>query len=220
MIIKNHPIAKEIFYTNENIEEKAYGFLKELLPIRDRYGQKFQIEDAALLIVDMQPFFLDQSSHAIVPSAIATIPVIQKIEQYFIKHRRPIFLSVHVFTDESNNMKKWWGSRSRYNDFATKAVDELIMEDNLYVINKTQYDVFYKTNFADLLKEHKIKQLVITGLMTHICCDTTARSAFMRGLDVFMLVDGVSSYNEILHLGALRNLAHSCVTPMVSEEMF
>jgi bifunctional isochorismate lyase/aryl carrier protein len=44
--------------------------------------------------------------------------------------------------------------------------------------------------------------------MTHLCCETTARAAFVAGYEVFFLVDGTASYNEEFHISTLKNLAH------------
>ena len=53
-----------------------------------------------------------------------------------------------------------------------------------------------------------MSQVVITGVMTHLCCETTARSAFMRGFLPFFLVDGTATYNRHFHIATLTNLAH------------
>ena len=44
--------------------------------------------------------------------------------------------------------------------------------------------------------------------MTHLCCETTARSAFVHGYEVFFLVDGTATYNQDFHRASLMNLAH------------
>ncbi len=53
-----------------------------------------------------------------------------------------------------------------------------------------------------------VEQLVIGGVMAHLCCETTARAAFVRGYEVFFLIDGTATYTEEFHTGTLRNLAH------------
>jgi len=61
--------------------------------------------------------------------------------------------------------------------------------------------------------------LAVTGVMTHLCCETTARSAFMRGFDVFFAIDGTATYTEALHRAALLNLAHGFTLPVLTEEI-
>jgi len=55
--------------------------------------------------------------------------------------------------------------------------------------------------------------------MTHLCCETTARSAFMSGFDVFFTVDGTATYNKTFHLSTLINLAHGFAIPITTKEV-
>ena len=75
-------------------------------------------------------------------------------------------------------------------------------------IIKNQYDAFYKTKLDQILKNIKIEQIVITGVITHLCCETTARSAFVHGYKVFFPIDGSATYNEDIHIASLINLGH------------
>jgi isochorismate hydrolase len=86
-------------------------------------------------------------------------------------------------------------------------------------IRKTRYDAFFDTPLESLLNEEEIHQVVIGGLMTHLCCETTARSAFMRGFEVFFLVDGTATYTEDFHRASLLNLAHGFATPILVAEI-
>jgi len=76
------------------------------------------------------------------------------------------------------------------------------------LIIKSQYDAFYDTNLHEILRKNNIEQVIITGVMTHLCCETTARSAFIRGYNVFFPIDGTATYNEDFHNATLTNLAH------------
>ena len=49
---------------------------------------------------------------------------------------------------------------------------------------------------------------MVTGVVTHLCCETTARSAFVRGFQVTFPVDATVTYGEEHHLATLLNLAH------------
>ena len=86
------------------------------------------------------------------------------------------------------------------------------------ILQKSQYDAFYNTELVKILRENFATQVVITGVMTHLCCETAARSAFVRGFDVFFTVDGTATYNEDFHRAALQNLAHGFATPVLLEE--
>jgi isochorismate hydrolase len=75
------------------------------------------------------------------------------------------------------------------------------------IIRKTTYDSFYGTQLEMILRAGSISQVLITGVLTHLCCETTARSAFVRGFEVYAAVDAMASSSEELHLGSLLSMA-------------
>jgi isochorismate hydrolase len=87
------------------------------------------------------------------------------------------------------------------------------------LLKKRQYDAFYQTNLAKMLRSQAVKQVVICGVMTHLCCETTARSAFVRGFKVFFTIDGTATYREDFHRATLLNLAHGVATPVLVDEI-
>jgi ureidoacrylate peracid hydrolase len=88
-------------------------------------------------------------------------------------------------------------------------VDGLEPESDELVVRKPRYDAFLRTSLEDDLRSRGIDTLVVTGVITNCCVDTTARSAFMRGFDVLVLEDCVGTFAEErdLHEAALRNLS-------------
>jgi nicotinamidase-related amidase len=61
------------------------------------------------------------------------------------------------------------------------------------VIVKHAPGSFTNTELAASLEQFAVRRLVIAGFMTHMCCDTTARQAAERGLDVIFLTDGTAT---------------------------
>jgi isochorismate hydrolase len=55
--------------------------------------------------------------------------------------------------------------------------------------------------------------------MAHLCCETTARSAFVRGFEVFFVVDATATYNRQFHQSTLINLAHGFAIPVLTQEV-
>ena len=115
-------------------------------------------------------------------------------------------------------MAFWWRDLVNVNDSMSHLIEELEPSKGI-VINKSQYDAFYNTELESLLKANEVTQVVICGVMTHLCCETTARSAFVRGFRVFFTVDGTATYNEDFHVASLLNLSHGFATPVLVEEV-
>ena len=125
----------------------------------------------------------------------------------------------HVNTDDDSAlMKSWWQDLIRPDDELSKIDNSLAPGDSL-VIEKTQYDALHQTALEQVLTEQDIRQVVITGVMTHLCCETTARSAFVRGFKVVFAVDGTATYSEEFHRATLLNLAHGFATLATVEEI-
>ncbi|MCW3986544.1 MAG: cysteine hydrolase [Candidatus Bathyarchaeota archaeon] len=69
------------------------------------------------------------------------------------------------------------------------------MQDDV-VIQKRTPDAFHKTNLNDELKSRGIKKLVVVGLQTEYCIDTTCRSAFNLGYEVILVKDSHSTWDS------------------------
>lgn len=52
---------------------------------------------------------------------------------------------------------------------------------------------FSKTNLENTLQQHDIDTIVVSGYMTHMCCDTTAREGFQRDFRVLFLNDATAT---------------------------
>ena len=87
-----------------------------------------------------------------------------------------------------------------------------------HLFRKASMMPFIRRDLEKLLREKGVTQVVICGVMTHLCCETTARSAFMRGFEVFFPVDGTATYNLAFHRASLINLAHGFATIVLMKD--
>jgi ureidoacrylate peracid hydrolase len=88
-------------------------------------------------------------------------------------------------------------------------VDRLEPHPDEIVVRKPRYDAFLRTSLEEDLRSRGVDTVVITGVITNCCVDSTARSAFMRGFDVLVVEDCVATFAEEydLHEASLRNLS-------------
>ena len=87
------------------------------------------------------------------------------------------------------------------------------------VLKKAQFDAFFETDLEERLKEAGIKQLIITGVMTNLCVESTARSAFIKGFDVVLPVDATAAYNYEFHLATFLNYAYLFTRPVKTADL-
>ena len=66
-------MQKERYYSLESIEVVARGFMAALDLRKSQRESRPSLERSALLVLDMQDYFLDANSHAYVPSAAAIV---------------------------------------------------------------------------------------------------------------------------------------------------
>lgn len=72
------------------------------------------------------------------------------------------------------------------------------------VVAKNTYDAFLNTDLSNILERKSIERVVVCGVMTDCCCDTTARSAFNRGYETWLVQDACGSANKRQHEAGLR----------------
>jgi len=208
---------KEAYFTRESIRGKSLEMLESVHDMR--HLQPLVGEHCALLVLDMQKYFFSESSHAFIPSAEAIVDGVNRMRWAFWARGLPVIMTRHINTPEdAGRMSLWWRGVIAEADPLSRLIDELDT-GGAVVLKKSQYDAFHETPLADILREKGVRQIVISGVMTHLCCETTARSGFVRGFDVFFAVDGTATYNEAFHRATLLNLSHGFAVPILIEEI-
>jgi nicotinamidase-related amidase len=75
------------------------------------------------------------------------------------------------------------------------------------LIQKTTPDAFHKTNLRESLNERNIENLVVMGLQTEYCIDTTCRRGSLLGYNILLVKDGHSTWDSDI-LSAPEIIAH------------
>ncbi len=131
----------------------------------------------------------------------------------------PVIFTRHLNTPEdAGMMARWWRDLLTRDHPHAGLAPELAAVAGT-VIEKSQYDAFYQTDLDARLRSAGVTDVVVTGVMTHLCCETTARSAFVHGFRVWFAADGTASYNPDFHLAALRNLSHGFAAPVLVSDL-
>jgi isochorismate hydrolase len=213
-------MKRESYFTLETIQSKAREMAEPLASLRARHAEiVLRPQRAALLVLDMQDYFLQPESHAFIPSAAAILPNLQLLITNYRATNRPIIFTRHTNTEaDAGMMSRWWRDVIRSDSAGSGLVASLDASAGT-VLAKTQYDAFHNTSLDDFLRGRGVEQVVVTGVMTHLCCETTARSAFVRGFEVFFCIDGTATYTEELHRASLLTLAHGFAIPVTCDEI-
>ena len=211
--------GKKAYFTESGASAKAGHWLNKYSLGYRREGRiGFDPRKAALLVIDMQCYFLEKGSHAFIPSAPAIVPAIGRLCELFRDLGRPIIFTRHIANSSPRTMLEWWGDQIMRGDPLSELCDDLDPSMGT-VIEKSTYDAFLGTELEEILEGQDVTQVVICGVMTHLCCESTARSAFNRGFFVFFPIDGTATYGKEFHLATLRNLAHGFAIPALMKEL-
>lgn len=165
----------------------------------------------------MQTFFLNPESPTFTCGGLAVLPRIKELLAAFRKAGRPVIFTRHVHHPDGLDagiMEWWWQGMCIEGTPESEIHPELAPRHDEKVILKHRYSAFYNTDLETILRCRSIEELVITGIMTNMCCESTARDAYYRDYRVFFTADGTGSINEEMHLASLLNLAFgfACVT--------
>ena len=193
---------------------------KQEHPIKNR-KTVFRPKISALFIIDMQQFFCNPSSHAYFKDSTKIIPNIQNLITVYRQQSYPIIFTRYALlrTESPGSMGRWWNDVLYDDDDVSNVIPLLQPLPNELVIRKTQYSAFFETDLDQILKKLKVSNILITGVLTHLCCETTARDAFMRNYDVFFVIDATASDKQELHAASLRTLSDGFATLMTTNEV-
>ncbi|MDD5541323.1 MAG: cysteine hydrolase [Candidatus Marinimicrobia bacterium] len=199
----------ESYVKPETLETNTRDWLKQIAPF-NQHQMQLNKEKAALLVIDMQRFFLDPNSQTFTCGGLAILPTLKRLIAAFRAAGRPVIYTRHVHHPDrldAGIMGWWWEGMCLEGSAESEVHADLAPLPNEKVILKHRYSTFYNTDLETILRCLKIEDLVISGIMTNMCCESTARDAYYRDYRVFFLADGTGSINEEMHLASLLNLA-------------
>ncbi|MFL6797644.1 MAG: isochorismatase family protein [Xanthobacteraceae bacterium] len=187
---------------------------------------------SALVVVDMQNYFVEKGFPLEVPTARAIVPNINRAA----KALRAAGGSVVWIQTTSIGALQHWGNfhshmltpeRSRVR---LESLDETAEGYKIYPpleplpndlwVKKLKYSAFIagSSDIDAQLRRRGIDTLLITGTVTNVCCESTARDAMMLDYRVIMLSDGNASLTDEEHAASLNNFLNYFGDVMSTDE--
>jgi nicotinamidase-related amidase len=168
---------------------------------------------AALLVIDMQNAFVAEGAAYETPNARVMIPNVARLLDFARGHDMPIVWTrsdhrppyAGILVNKCPAVREdhvcWPGHESF--DFYS---DMPQPESGEFQVTKHKYDAFHETNLDAILRNQAVETVIIAGTATNVCCDSTARSAFMRDYQVAFLSDATASFNDDMHEVTLQTM--------------
>ncbi len=169
----------------------------------------------ALMIIDMQRDFLEPGGFGAalgneVSRLQAIVPTVQQLQNTFRDRGGLILQTVEGhrpdLTDCPPSKRLRGNPRLKIGDPGpmgrililgepgNQIIPELAPQPGEPVIAKPGKGAFYNTNLEFLLKTHQITHLIVAGVTTEVCVQTTLREANDRGYDCLLVEDATESY--------------------------
>lgn len=180
-------------------------------------------EQTALVVVDMQNCFVHPQGAfsrlgADVTCLTAAIPGCRalvegaraaKLPVVFVRHvLRPDCLDGGIIFNELKRPVRDVGAIMR-GTWDAKIVDELVPEPEDFLVEKRRFSAFYGTDLEVILSSLRITSLVICGVTTNICVESTARDAAQRDYRTYVVSDATGEIDAVKHEHALSTLAYA-----------
>jgi nicotinamidase-related amidase len=179
---------------------------------RLRVFDRFAPHETALIVVDMQAFYVED-----VQPAVAIIPNINRLARAF-RDRGAAVAWIKMTAGEGG--RSLWPvyhdnfftpeNAARHRDNLTEGTDghrlhpALDVADGDIIAIKTRFSAFLPghSDLIEKLEARGIRNVVITGMLTNFCCETSARDAMMLDYRVVMVSDAnAARYAEDHNVG-------------------
>ncbi|WP_368031060.1 cysteine hydrolase family protein [Arcobacter sp. s6] len=139
----------------------------------------------ALIIIDIQNDYFQGGACELVNPMEASLKA-KEVLEYFRKKDIPIFHIQHI------NIRK--GATFFLPNTKGVQIHENVKPlENEIIIEKNFPNSFLETNLESELEKQNIKELVICGMMSHMCIDSTVRAAFDLGFDCTIAHDACTT---------------------------
>ena len=155
----------------------------------------------ALVNVDMQSCFVEGSPIA-APDGLA---VLDRINSVTAACRKAGILVIHtsnVFRADGSNI----GLLAEFDPIVKTGIlnkgsqaaalhKKLVVDTTDILLDKPRFGAFHGTDLELILRSRGKDTLIITGIATNVCCETTAREAAVRDFRVLFLSDGTATFS-------------------------
>jgi nicotinamidase-related amidase len=196
---------------------------------RLRVFDRFDASETALVVIDMQTFYV-----ADVAPAIAIIPTINRLAAAFRAHGG---LVCWVQMTAGRDGKSLWPlyhdyfftpeAGARHRDNLTEGADGHKLHADLDVrpddcfASKSRFSAFLPgvSDLPEKLAARRIRNVVITGMLTNFCCETSARDAMMLDYKVVMVSDANAARYEEDHSAGFTTLYQSFGDVLTADEV-
>ena len=210
----------EPYTTEEDIAWAAQGWLDDIAREAKRPLPAVPDGRRALVLVDLQRFFLDPDSKAYIPSSPAIAPQLRLAARLAAERGLPVAATRHAHREgeAAFPMDAVWRDLLMADDPLSELVTDIV-PPGAERFTKSTYSAFVGTGLETWLRSRGVRVLIIAGVTTHLCVETTARHAFCLGFFPLVLADATAAWTLSQHLRALNGISSGIGTVGLTEKL-
>ena len=184
---------------------------------REHVQETFETNKTALVVVDMQNYFIDESQMSGCPMAQTIVDNINTIAKP-VRETQGIVIWIQNMAPIGTS-KSWKTAHERYREEKAKIRIEsmkpgewpfelwpsLDVKKEDHQIIKRRYSAFISgsSDIELILKDNEIENILVCGVATNVCCESTARDAMMLNYRTLMVSDGCATLTDEEHANSL-----------------
>jgi ureidoacrylate peracid hydrolase len=204
-----------------------------------KYGREHMYDDldpakTALVVVDMQnAFMLPGVAHALCPEAVDIVPNINRLARAVRESGGTVVWIVSAYDEQS--IREWASlyrmsgpERSARRLTALTAGSkgheiwpDLKVEPGDLTVTKNRYSAFLpsSSDLAEVLRRRGLDTVLITGTVTNVCCESSARDAMQMNFHTIMVTDGNAAMTDDEHNWSLINFYNALGDIMSTDDL-
>jgi ureidoacrylate peracid hydrolase len=155
---------------------------------------------SALLVVDLQRLFVEGYPPISAPDGPAVLESMNKLSATCRELGVPVIYTAHALRPDLANIgileQQFPPMKDGFLSSGTEAVgidDRYVIEPGDIYLEKPRFGAFTGTDLELILRGRGIDTVIIGGIATNVCCETTAREANHREFKVVFLSDGTTA---------------------------
>ncbi|MEC5385432.1 isochorismatase family protein [Uliginosibacterium sp. H3] len=160
---------------------------------------------AALLIHDMQQYFLDfyDNSAAPIPQLVEHI---RQLRDAADAKGIPVYYTAQPAVQPAEDralLNEFWGPGLPAKPEGAPVIAALAPRATDIVLDKWRYSAFVRSDLLERLRAQQRDQLIVCGVYAHIGCQVTCVDAFMRDIQPVLVGDALADFGAERHAQAL-----------------
>lgn len=220
----------------------------QIIRLKDAVPFKLELDRTALIVIDVQRYFVSpcyalmRTFEALVPGV--SVAYCERLEERVLPNIRllldccrakqvpVIYTAIGTLTRDGKDLNGMWKALDRLSldtigermfpgvEDPSWQIDERVAPfKGELVINKTSSGTLNSTMLDQTLRNMGITSLLVCGVTTDVCVETTARDAADRGFEVTIAGDACTAFSSDLHEAALQAFSYAFGRVRTTEEI-